>query len=379
MSVLLYPHGGSGNHGCEAIVRSTVKLIGAETVLASSDPEQDRRYGLDVCCRIVKAQQPVRKGSLHFLAAVLMSRLGGDDDALDRLVFRPIFEAAEKRDVALSIGGDNYCYGEQGFLYLVNRVLRKKGIDTILWGCSVEPDSLKGGLLDDLKGYKRIIARESLSYDALKAKGLKQVELFPDPAFALERVKTILPEGFVDGNTVGLNISPMALDYAEDKEAVNANVAGLLESILKKTDMTVALIPHVVWTHNDDRGPLSLLYGRYKDSGRVILVEDRPAAELKDIIARCRFMVAARTHACIAAYSSCVPTLALGYSSKATGIAKEVMLENDTYVLPVQGMSRRDELSDLFFQMLSREIVLRHHLSAFIPDYIGQLNGLAVY
>jgi len=377
MKALLYPHGGSGNHGCEAIVRSTVKLTGAEAVLASSAPEQDRRYGLDACCRIIKAQQAARKGSLPFLTAFLKSRLG-DGDALDRLAFRPVLEAAKTCDVALSIGGDNYCYGEQGFLYLLNRVLRKKGKDTILWGCSIEPDSLKGALLDDLRGYKRIIARESLSADALKAKGLKQTELFPDPAFSLERVNTSLPEGFLEGNTVGLNVSPMALGYAKNKEAVMANVTGLVESILKKTDMAVALIPHVVWAHNDDRGALSLLYGKYKDSGRVILVEDRPARELKDIIARCRFVIAARTHACIAAYSSCVPALALGYSSKAAGIAREVMLENEDYVLPVQGLSGPDELSDLFFRMVSRESKLRQHLDTFIPDYIGRLEHLSI-
>lgn len=377
MKALLYPHGGSGNHGCEAIVRSTVKLTGAEVVLASSDPGQDRRYGLDACCRIVKAQQAARKGSLPFLAAVLKSRLG-DGDALDLLAFRPVLEEARTCDVALSIGGDNYCYGEQGFLYLLNRAFRKKRIDTILWGCSIEPDSLTGALLDDLKGYKRIIARDGLSADALKAKGLNQTELFPDPAFSLERVNTSLPEGFIEGNTVGLNISPMALGYAKDKDALMVNVTRLIESILKKTDMVVALIPHVVWTQNDDRGLLQLLYEKFSNSGRVILVEDRPAGELKDIIARCRFMVAARTHACIAAYSSCVPTLALGYSYKALGIARDVMPENEAYVLPVQSLSGPDELTALFFRMLSRESALRTHLNAFIPDYVGLLRRMTI-
>ena len=31
MKLLLYPHGGSGNHGCEAIVRSTLKMIPTAT------------------------------------------------------------------------------------------------------------------------------------------------------------------------------------------------------------------------------------------------------------------------------------------------------------------------------------------------------------
>ena len=191
-------------------------------------------------------------------------------------------------------------------------------------------------------------------------------------------MNSALPEGFIEGNTVGLNISPMALGYAKNPKSLLANAASLVDSILKKTDMAVALIPHVVWADNDDRKPLALLYDRFRDSGRVLMVEDRPAEELKDIIAHCRFLVAARTHACIAAYSSCVPVLALGYSSKAVGIARDVMPENENYVLPVHGLSASDELSALFFRMISREQGLRQHLSAFMPEYVGRLENLSL-
>ena len=51
-------------------------------------------------------------------------------------------------------------------------------------------------------------------------------------------------------------------------------------------------------------------------TGRVLLVGDHNCMELKGFIGRCRFFVGARTHATIAAYSSCVPTLAAGYSVK---------------------------------------------------------------
>ncbi len=375
MKALLYPHGGSGNHGCEAIVRSTVRLTGAEAVLASSDPGQDRCYGLDTCCRIIEAQQAARKGSLPLLAAALKFRFG-DEDALDRLAFHPVFEAAETCDVALSIGGDNYCYGEQGFLYLINRVLRKKGVDTILWGCSIEPDTLKDGLLDDIKGYKRITARESLSYEAMKSKGLKQTELFPDPAFALERKATALPESFVEGNTVGINISPMAMACETMKGMVFDGVVKFIESILTKTDMSIALIPHVVWPNNDDRIPHGRLFELFENTGRIAKVEDRPAEELKDIIARCRFMVAARTHACIAAYSSQVPTLALGYSLKARGIATDIFGTDKGYVVPVQSPCFPADLTDTFFSLFSKETETRSHLKSFMPDYIGRLEKL---
>ena len=41
--VRLYAHGGSGNHGCEAIVRTTVKMLESPAVLATTAPEEDRR------------------------------------------------------------------------------------------------------------------------------------------------------------------------------------------------------------------------------------------------------------------------------------------------------------------------------------------------
>lgn len=50
----LYGHGGSGNHGCEAIVRSTVGILGGEIELLSQHPERDLRYGIDQVCRVTE-------------------------------------------------------------------------------------------------------------------------------------------------------------------------------------------------------------------------------------------------------------------------------------------------------------------------------------
>ena len=46
---VLYAHDGSGNHGCEALVRSTCAILGANkenVVLMSTRPEEDEKYGL---------------------------------------------------------------------------------------------------------------------------------------------------------------------------------------------------------------------------------------------------------------------------------------------------------------------------------------------
>ena len=41
--IYLWGHAGSGNHGCEAIVRTTVKMLESPAVLATAAPEEDRR------------------------------------------------------------------------------------------------------------------------------------------------------------------------------------------------------------------------------------------------------------------------------------------------------------------------------------------------
>ena len=52
MKLVLYPHGGSGNHGCEAIIRSSKRLVEAELSLYSNDIEQDKSYGHDSECAL---------------------------------------------------------------------------------------------------------------------------------------------------------------------------------------------------------------------------------------------------------------------------------------------------------------------------------------
>ena len=95
--------------------------------------------------------------------------------------------------------------------------MRRRKVKTVLWGCSVEPDAIHGEMLEDLKGYTHIFARESLTYEALRANGVEQISLFPDPAFSLERKNLPLPERFQEGNTVGINVSPMIIGLEKEK------------------------------------------------------------------------------------------------------------------------------------------------------------------
>ncbi len=369
MQIILYPHGGSGNHGCEAIIRTTAKIINAQYTLFSNCPQEDYKYGLQQYCTIKYPQQNIQHFSLQYLSALIKFHFFNDKNAFDRLSFNPIIKAGRHCDFAFSIGGDNYCYGVPKHIYLVNKCLNNRNCKKILWGCSIEPDKIDNEMLGDLKGYIHIFARESITYEELKNKGLKNISLFPDPAFQLDRKDLPLPNGFIEGNTVGINVSPMIISYEKNKGQTLENYINLMQHIIDTTNMNIALIPHVVWNHNDDRIPLQLLYNRFKDTDRVVMIEDCNAEELKGYIARCRFMVAARTHASIAAYSTCVPTLVVGYSVKAKGIAKDIFNTYDNYVIPVQSLQNKEDLTTSFKWLQENETSIKNHLNNFMPEY----------
>ena len=178
-----------------------------------------------------------------------------------------------------------------------------------------------------------------------------------------------LPKGFIENNTVGINLSPLVIKKENSDGITLKNYENLIEHIIENTDMNIALIPHVVWEHNDDREPLRYLYDKFKNTNRVVMIEDANCVELKGYISKCRFFIGARTHATIAAYSTCVPTLVVGYSVKARGIAKDLFGTYENYVLPVQELKKENDLLDSFKWIYSNESNIKERLDKFIHSY----------
>ena len=374
MKVILTAHGGSSNHGCEAIVRSTIGILNGqkEFLLFSADKISDQLFNIDDICSIGECRNSVKRYSVHHILLSLGSKLMKYDNAYLRNIFKELIESINPGDIVLSIGGDNYCYGVPIAMMFINNIAIQKQAKTVLWGCSVNPEALRSHrVVNDLNRYSLITARESITYDALVAAGIKKnTVLFPDPAFTLKMIEKDLQPRFVKGNTVGVNVSPLVLGYGKDKDLVMRNYSFLIQHLLKTTDMQVALIPHVVQAKNNDLEPLTVLYKEFQDTGRIVLIDNRNCMELKGYISRCRMFIGARTHATIAAYSTNVPTLVLGYSVKAKGIAKDIFGTFDNYVLPVQSLQKEDDLTKAFKWLCNHEENIRAHLQSFMPSYI---------
>ena len=366
----LYYHGGSANHGCEAIVRSTAKLLNVPVALWSSEPDSDREYGLDGIVDIREDKKtPIRSGSMESMRFKINHKLTGSDYLYTKYTHKEFFSMVYPNDIYMSIGGDNYCYAGKDILGHYNKLIHKNRGKTVFWGCSFEPSEMDSATAKDIAMYDLITARESISYEVLKTANPNTI-LVSDPAFALDCTMLPLPEGWQDSNTIGVNASPLIMQSSGNSNIAYEAYRRLIKHILSITNSTIALIPHVVINTNDDRVPLRRLYDEFVTTGRVLLLDDHNCCELKGYISRCRMFVGARTHATIAAYSTCVPTLVLGYSVKSKGIARDIFGSEEHYVLPVQEMQDPNELADGFDWLLYNEDMIRKHLTNTMPEYI---------
>ena len=368
MKIMMYGHDGSLNRGCEAIVRSTSAMIKdrikkSEIILASGKPETDKMIkNIDEIFNGEAVELNPNLGQKIVIASEV-KLLNSEHYALGK-IYKNVINRIKNIDILLSIGGDNYCYGEQPGFYEINRRVKKYGKKLALWGCSIGEEDMSKRKLNDLKNFDLILARETLTYDMLKNKGLTNVKLVADPAFTMEKEELPLPIGWKENDTIGLNFSPLILSRNKKSDKV---VKELIRYILESTESTIALTPHVMIENNNDFEILNKIYEEFKETKRVIILPNNlNAIQYKGYIARMRAFIGTRTHATIAAYSNSVPTMVLGYSVKSRGIAKD-LFGYERLVLGIDEISDLNKLKYTFDEMINDEKDIRNHLNSTIP------------
>lgn len=390
--IIFYAHGGSDNHGCEAILKGTAVNLQEDFLLYSGNKKADERYGAAGFCRVISDTYKRYEHPVKWLFCKAAGRFSGKNPAFGLVDGR-------YRGVYLSVGGDNYCYpGLIGPIINANRRIRANHNRTVLWGTSIEPEALeREEVLEDIRRYDLIFARESLTYQALLDHGIKDgVYLFPDPAFAMKPAETGVVRQAGAGSAkaaelaradgakgadsgaakllpgreiIGINISPLILKYDAEDGRIRRGYLKIIDYILEHTDCGIAMIPHVVKRKNNDLAVIRELV-RERPSDRIVVVNDCPADELKAYISQCSFFIGARTHATIAAYSTCVPALVIGYSVKANGIARDLFGTEKGYVVDVRSLENPEQMLESFLALYRKKDEVRKHLEAVMPSWI---------
>ena len=141
MKIMMFGHAGSLNRGCEAIVRSSSRIIkdsinNVSIELASGKFKTDK--SIDNVDNIFDAAPKTLTPSfVEKLKMFLELKLNKTEEYAQTQIYKSIVDKIDDMDVCLSIGGDNYCYGEQQWLYSIDRNIKKKGKKLVLWACSI--------------------------------------------------------------------------------------------------------------------------------------------------------------------------------------------------------------------------------------------------
>ncbi len=192
----------------------------------------------------------------------------------------------------------------------------------------------------------------------------KQIIFCPDVAFALDSIAPQdgdIPPFINTGSlnpVIGLNINGLLYNggYTRNnmfnlKMDYKLFVHKLSETILKETNANLLLIPHTFAPQGHiESDPdacaevFAALSSAYK--GRIqMIVGNYDQHTIKGIIGRCDFFIGSRMHACIAALSQKIPTVAVAYSKKFKGVFDSI--DAGDYVIDARDEETREAVEKI--------------------------------
>ena len=350
---ILAGNGPYENRGCEAILRGTTKILREHfkdpQFLCISHYHNEQQFRndcmqeTDKAIHLVSSFRMNTKDTIRNFWKPEVSSYGlrrfFHPKSLKYQIFREMLPYLDEASAVLSVGGDNYVieYNCIPTLYTdLDDIVIERGKPLVIWGASVGPfDAMpeyERFMIDHLRKISGIFARESVTVDYLNKLGVKEnVHQVADPAFLMDPVKPADTGNFgtPDKEAIGINLSPLLALYVTggDLPKWEKMAADIVTEIAKKTSRPLYLIPHVTTPVSNDFTFLRNVWNLVDPEiqGEINLIPPYyNAAETKWIISHLSLLAGARTHATIAALSSCIPTLSFAYSIKAKGINRDI-------------------------------------------------------
>lgn len=367
MSYILYSHIGSGNRGCEATAKSLRNILNLEKnelLIFSEDKDEEIICKTEQYANVLYTPQIKNIHPIGSIVPRILSKSGIDSLASVKYRYKRLFSSVRKEDIGLSTGGDVFCYNEKlssKIGYLTEK-MKERGKATCLIACSIDEKHLNKKTINILNLFDYIFPRESLTEINLKNVGLKNIMYYPDPAFMLPIEKVAGLEFLDSEEYVGINYS-IYTNSGQDKSDSYHSIIKLINKILYETSMGIVLIPHVFWKDENDLFLLKQIKQEFVNENRVKLIDSKfNSCQLKYIISRCKFFIGSRTHSVIGAYSSGIPTLAIGYSIKSKGIARDIFGDYHNYLFDSKRLNDFQALYKAFVYILDHENDIKNNL-----------------
>jgi len=398
------------NLGDAAIVITMIEALkkefaNPEISVVSDTPEEDRRIYKDV--KVSGIQYPwtrcrffLRKivgflFHLKFWAYVLSKKknwkllgiLGLQQDA------REVVDDIYSSDVVISCGGGyinslGKLYARM-FMVLCGKAFNKP---TIFYAQSVS-DLLKTEhkilVAYTIKKSDAFIAREKITYDYLRRIGVPEdkMRLHADSAFILrerwpEDARDLM-ETIKSCRTPKIGISVTRWLFPGHRD-FRVRIMNYIESVrrvtdwmLKNIDASVFVVPQVIGPseYTDDRNLAKEVFEPLKSSRITLIKNEFLPGEIKSLIKLMDLFVGTRMHSNIFALGAGVPTLAIAYQDKTTGIMN--MLDLAGWVVDINKIDG-EVLIEKFKELWDQRQKVKDQLVKAMPDIEKSAHESAV-
>ena len=386
---LFVGNGPYANRGCEAIAKSSIRLIREyfpNAPITNGNPgggydqadETEPNVTHKACRCFADGFSRMGASSLIFSRTGLMLDLSKPGQLVRT-------EAPASRAV-LSMGGDLYglSMGKQTllqYIFIGEAALRARK-PFVIWCATIgKMDSeprLKKKAMEHFRRCSLILVRDQDSYDYLAENGVRgNVRLVADPAFLLEPLEPKAPLPFPEPleEMIGFNLVAAygrVGDALSFRDMVKLG-ADCVEAIVKKTKRQVLLVPHVVAFPPEecpDSDTMYLALIREALAARGIKVAQLPSAlrswEIKWVLGRLRAYVGSRFHSTVGALGSGTPTLSIPYSEKGPALSR-LLLGHTDFVIPWRQLEP-EFLAEKVSALLDAEQDVRERLRNRLPE-----------
>lgn len=369
-------HSGSHNHGNEAIIRGLHDLLGIPFKLVTTDVQSDREVGLDKICELFALNNTLKRYSLINILGAFVYKIIKNDNIRIRVKYREFYDLVQRGDVFLFEAGDQ-CFESKGVLSYYKTLFRsiKKRGGILVFLCGSIPENRIKQQYNFLRLFDEIIVRESISYKAVQdTNKFGNLHMAACPAFCMKPNLVCSKLFENDDKYIGVDVGYLLQGKSDYNKKLYEMIRTLIEHILNTTNYRILLIPHVNVAETLSDVLMEKRLEEQIKSDRVFRINEMPADSIKYFISKCHALITVRTHASIAAYSTNVPTLVIGYSQKSLGIAQDIF-GNTEWVLDLHSSHAR-ELIEKFDKLIQKQKDISDHLQKTMPDYMDSHKHL---
>jgi colanic acid/amylovoran biosynthesis protein len=349
-----------------------------------------RRYGADES--VARYRRAFRKLAVALIGSYWPTKPGAHRSGLDRLLpseVRRELEALRGADLVVSVGGGylNGLSNLSGDLSVFNMCMPLRYAGRIGKPLFCAPQSYGPfGTSRQLASARRalgkvdlLLAREAKSVRLLEASGIRAASVIQtiDPAFAFKtgnpagwRARLNVPDSRL---LIGFTARQWRKPFLQAPQ--EAAFAQLIDYIQADANRAVVLIPMVVseLAGEDDREVHRRIADRCTGSRPILVEENLSYREVKDLTSSLDFMIGMRFHSVIFSLTNLVPSIAIEYHHKASGIMGDLGLEE--WVVQFDDLSV-PQLVGLFDRLLTEASGYREHLRQTIPRFIKTADGV---